>query len=76
MRAIFGILSLLIVLAVVGMLAKKPLGVFSAAKEGTMTLLPISTSVTPQAKSQQIQQQIKLSVESSLQQVRPMPDEP
>ncbi|MEO7159954.1 MAG: hypothetical protein ABIX00_05535 [Polaromonas sp.] len=66
MRAIFGILSLLIVLAVVGMLAKK----------GAMTLPPISTSALPQAKSQQVQQQIKLSVESSLQQVRPMPDEP
>jgi hypothetical protein len=51
MRAVLGVLSLLIVLAVVGGLAKKQLGV----------------DATPQQQSQQIQQQVKQSIEAAIQ---------
>lgn len=81
MRAIFSIVSLLIVVAIVGMLAKKQLGPVSAtarpAQEGAIALPATSPGATPQAQSLQIQQQVKQQVETSLQQARPMPpDEP
>lgn len=84
MRAIFGVLSLLIVLAVVGMLAKKQLGALSAAPvpiqvptSADSVLTPPATApgATPQAQSQQMQGQIRQSVESAMQQARPMPDD-
>lgn len=83
MRAIFSLLSLLIVLAVVGVLAKKQFGAMPvvatqnrAAAAAGVTLPAISPGATPQAQSQQIQQQIKQSVEAAMQQPRPMPEEP
>lgn len=84
MRAIFGVLSLLIVLVVVGVLAKKQLGALSAAPvhiqmptsaDSEVTLPAASPGATPQAQGQQLQQQIKQSVESTMQQARPMPDD-
>ncbi|NML86715.1 hypothetical protein [Polaromonas sp.] len=82
MRAIFGVLGLLIVLVVVGVLAKKQLGALSlvppqnpAAANAGVTLPATSPGATPQAQSQQIQQQIKQSVEAAMQQPRPMPEE-
>lgn len=66
MRVVFSILSLLIVVAVVGMLAKKQM----AALPGT---LPASANqagapaVTPQQQSQMLQNQIKKSVEEAMQ---------
>ena len=83
MRAIFSVLSLLIVLAVVGVLAKKQLGALSAAPvraqtpaaaDPALTLPATSPGTTPQPQSQQMQQQIRQTVESTLQQARPMPD--
>ena len=69
MRALFGITSLLIVLAIVGVLAKKQLG-------GTASVAPGATpGASPQQQSQQIQQQIKQTVEGTLQQARPMPED-
>jgi hypothetical protein len=69
MRALFGIVSLLVVLAIVGVLAKKQLG-------GTTAVAPGATpGATPQQQSQQIQQQVKQSVEGAMQQARPMPDD-
>ncbi len=84
MRAIFGVMSLLIVLVVVGVLAKKQLGALSAASIHTrnpalvdqaVTLPVTSPGATPQVQSQQIQQQIKHSVEAAMQQPRTMPDD-
>lgn len=69
MRAFFGIASLLIALAIVGVLAKKQLG-------GTASVAPGATpGASPQQQSQQIQQQIKQTVEGTLQQARPMPED-
>ena len=68
MRALFSIVSLLLVLAIVGVLAKKQLG-------GTASVIPGATpGATPQQQSQQVQQQIQQSVEGAMQ-ARPMPDD-
>lgn len=80
MRAIFSIASLLIVLAIVGILAKKQLGGTAAttaparaAQETGVTLPVVSPGATPQAQSLQIQQDVKQKLDASMQ-VRPMPD--
>ena len=66
MRALFGIASLLIVLAIVGILAKKQLG-------GTASVAP---ATAPGASPQQPnQQQIQQTVEGAMQQARPMPED-
>lgn len=63
MRVVFGVLSLLLVLATVGLLVKKQMGVMSPAP------------ATAQQQGQQLQQQMKQAVEGSLQQARPVPDD-
>ncbi len=83
MRMIFGVLSLLFVVAVVGFLAKKQLAsvneikVPSISASGTVgTAVPsINPSGNVQQQSQQIQQQFKAAAEAAVQQARPMPDE-
>lgn len=80
MRSVFSILGLLLVLAVVGVLAKKQLGGVAGAPPqvpvGSGMQLPATTpGASPQQQSQQMQQQIKQSVEATLQQPRPMPDD-
>ncbi len=84
MRVVFGILSLLIALSVVGLLAKKQMSSLSiaparvqapaAADPATSVPAPLPVA-TPQAQSQQIQQQVRQTVEGTLQQARPMPDD-
>lgn len=68
MRVILGVLSLLLVLATVGVLVKKQMGALPVAP----TLAP---AASPQQQSQQLQQQVRQSVEGSLQQARPMPED-
>jgi hypothetical protein len=69
MRALFGIASLLIVLTIVGILAKKQLG-------GTASVAPATApGASPQQQSQHIQQQIQQTVEGAMQQARPMPED-
>jgi hypothetical protein len=80
MRAIFGILSLLVVVTVVGMLAKKQLHAISDIAPMAPANAPggvptTATQATVQQQSLQIQQQVKKSVEESLQQIRPVPDD-
>ena len=84
MRAIFGVLSLLIVVAVVGVLAKKQLGSVSEIKVPAVVAPAASDGPTPpaanpagnlQQQSQQIQQQFKAAAEAGMQQARPTPDE-
>jgi hypothetical protein len=74
MRMVFGVLSLLIVVAVIGVLAKKQLSpaapVASAASPGSAETMALPTG-TP---VQQVQQ-FKQAVEGTMQQARPMPDE-
>ena len=79
MRAIFGVLSLLVVLMVVGILVKKQLGSTQQAIPALVVPGAASTANRPEAtvpeQSQQTQQQLKQSVESALQQARPIADE-
>ena len=78
MRAIFSILSLVIVVAVVGLLAKKQLSPVSGAAitlpADSGVVLPATTpGATPQQQSQQIQEQVKKSLDAAVQQ-RAVPD--
>jgi hypothetical protein len=75
MRAIFSIVSLLMVLAIVGILVKKQLGsqvVATPPAAGMPAISAIPAGATPQAQSQQVQQQVKQAVEGAMQ-ARPMP---
>ncbi len=74
MRAIFGVLSLLIVLAIIGVLAKKQLGaVTTVASPAGFASAPASATV--QQQSQLLQHQVKQSVDNTMQQARPMPED-
>ena len=84
MRAIFGVLSLLLVLAVVGLLVKKqlvstrqaiPALALPAPTPAGAEPMPTKPVGTVQAQSQQIQQQYKQAIDAAMQQARPMPDE-
>jgi hypothetical protein len=75
MRIIFGLVGLVVVLAIVSSLAKKQ---FSAV--GHIQVPQTGAAVTPadasvKAQSQHIQQQIKQSVEAAMQQARPVGEE-
>jgi Na+-transporting methylmalonyl-CoA/oxaloacetate decarboxylase gamma subunit len=74
MRIVFGILSLLLVVAIVGFLAKKQLGAGvapptpgSVSSDGTVT--------APTGTPKQQVNQFKNAVEAAVQQPRPVPDE-
>lgn len=72
MRAGMGILGLLVVLVVVGLLAKNQFGGLSVTAPAS--LAGVSAPVgTPQQQSQQLQDQVKKSVEDAMQQKRPEP---
>lgn len=78
MRGIFSILSLLVVVAIVGVLVKKqlsPVPVKVAPADGALVLPALASGATPRQQSQQIQQQLRESLDNSLQQARPMPDD-
>lgn len=73
MRMVFGVLSLLLVVAIIGVLAKKQLSAVSVAPASSAGVsAPVIT--TPQ-QSQQLQAQIKKSVEDALQKPRLEGDE-
>ena len=74
MRGLFGIVGLLLTLAIIGVLAKKQMGALTTvAPPAGFASAPAGATV--QQQSQLIQQQVKQSVESTIQQARPMPDE-
>jgi hypothetical protein len=84
MKGVFGLVSLLLVLAVVGLLAKKQWSSVSAIKLPSVTSPANNDAANPpaitpggtaQQQSMQIQQQIKAAAEAALQQPRPMPDD-
>ncbi len=78
MRAIIGVLGLLIVVAIVGLLAKTQLGSVApkpAANTAGVALPTVAPDATPQQQSQQMQQQVKQSVEAALQTPRTQPDD-
>lgn len=84
MRAIFGVISLLIALFVVVGLAKKQLGSMSleATRQRTplvadlpFSLPIISADKSPLIQSQTLEQQIKQSIEAAMQQSRQVPED-
>jgi hypothetical protein len=77
MRGLFGVVGLLIVVAIVGMLAKKqlaPASIQPVSVDGREVLSAPAPGSTPQQQSQQIQRQVQQSVEKAMQQERPMPE--
>jgi len=81
MRALFSIVGLLLVLAIVGVLTKKQLGSVNAVKlpaavgSDTTVNIQVDSNASAQQQSQQIQQQFKAAAEAAMQQPRAMPDE-
>lgn len=81
MKAMFGLVSLLLALAIVGVLVKKQMrGVSGPANTVPAGVVVPSTvpGATPQQQSQQIQQiqqQFKQSLDAAMQPPRPMPDD-
>ena len=85
MRAIFGVLSLVLVLGIVGWLSKTQLASTrqampqlaapGAISSGVPASAPAATVREQSQQMQQMQQQIKQSVEAAMQQARPMPDD-
>lgn len=84
MRAFFSILGLVMVMGVVGFLAKSQvgsvptpkvdLGVAQATSQSVATPT-VQPGITPAEQSQQIQRQFKQAVETALQPARTIPDE-
>ncbi len=80
MRAVFGVVGLVVTLALVGVLVKKQL---SATRAPVPSLQPApgvsgaasAPTGTVRDQSQQIQQQVKEQMDSLMQQARPMPDD-
>jgi pectate lyase len=84
MKGVFGLVSLLLVLAVVGLLAKKQWSSVSTITLPSVTSPANNDAANPpgttpggtaQQQSMQIQQQIKAAAEAAVQQPRPMPDD-
>ncbi|MCO5354874.1 hypothetical protein [Acidovorax kalamii] len=80
MRAVFGLVGLVVVLAIVGLLAKKQLSVTRAPVPALQTAPGAAPASAPPAtvreQSQQVQQQVKQQMEGLMQQARPMPEDP
>ena len=72
MRAIFSVLGLLVVVAIVGMLAKKQLS--SGVAPAVSANAPAGVSVPAGTPKQQVQQ-FEQAVQGAMQQPRPMPDD-
>ena len=78
MRGVFGMVGLVVALAIVGVLAKKQLvstqAVVPSLQVPGAAPVPAPTG-TVREQSQQVQQQYKQALESALQQPRPLPDD-
>ena len=83
MKAGFGLIGLVVALAIVGLLVKKQLAATHQvvpalqlpAAEGQSGTVSVDPTATVQQQSQQIQQQYKQAIEAAVQQARPMPDD-
>lgn len=75
MRAVFGVLSLLIVVAIVGILARKQLGAITPAAVPASTRAPEGAMARPAGTPQQQVQQFQQAVQGAMQQARPMPED-
>ncbi len=79
MRAIFSILGLLLVVAVVGFLVKNQMHdvtrISAPPQDGTQVQVPQTTpGATPRQQSEQIGQQIRQSIDAAMQQPRVVDD--
>ncbi|HEX2546760.1 MAG TPA: hypothetical protein VHL79_17895 [Ramlibacter sp.] len=74
MRAIFGVLSLLVVVAIVGLLVKKQLSTPMVRTAVPATSTPGTSAAPPPTPKQQVEQ-FKTNVDAAVQQARPMPDD-
>ena len=72
MRAVFTIVGMVVVLAVVGVLAKKQMSAGVAPRTTAEGAVVPGTAATPQQQVQQFQK----AAEAAMQQARPMPEEP
>jgi Na+-transporting methylmalonyl-CoA/oxaloacetate decarboxylase gamma subunit len=73
---VFGVLSLLIVVAVIGTLANSQFRALGGVAPTNGTPAAVSSPVTtPQQQNMQLQNQVKKSVEDAMQQARPEADE-
>ncbi len=80
MRAVFGLVGLVVALAVVGVLVKKQMSATRIAVPSMQTApgaAPVASAPTGSVRdqSQQVQQQVKEQMDALMQQARPMPDE-
>jgi hypothetical protein len=84
MRMLFGVVSLLVVLAIVGILSKKQVtavnaiqvpAAIAAAGGASAPVAPLPPGATVQQQSQHIQDQFKSATEAALQPVRTEPVE-
>lgn len=73
MRAMFGLIGLVIVLALVGLLVKKQMATTKAPVPALQGASAPTGSVREQ--SQQMQEQVKQQMDSLMQQARPMPED-
>lgn len=74
MKAIFSILGLVIVVAIVGLVARKQLAPSSVPAVAVPGAAPAAPGAAPATPQQQVQQ-VKSAVEGVLQAPRPVPDE-
>lgn len=72
MRAVFTIVGMVVVLAIVGVLAKKQMSAGVAPRTTADGTVVPGTAATPQQQVQQFQK----AAEAAMQQARPMPEEP
>jgi hypothetical protein len=75
MRALFGVLSLLVVVAIIGVLVKKQLGGMAGPAPAPAASAPAGTVAAPTGTPQQQVQQVGKQVQDAMQQARPMPDD-
>jgi hypothetical protein len=84
MRMLFGIVSVVVVLAIVGLLSKKQVNAvqniqvpaaISAAAGASAPVIPVTPGANVQQQSEQIQNQFKAATEAALQPVRTEPAE-
>lgn len=77
MRGIFSILGLLVVVFIVGLIAKKELhsGVAPAPSSGAAAAASAAGVTAPTGTPQQQVQQFQNAVQGAMQQSRPMPDD-
>jgi len=74
-RAALGIVSLLLVLAVVGMLGKNQLAALRSPVPVPPAATPASAPGSVRAQGEQVQEQYRQALDSALQQARPMPED-